>query len=178
MTERWRDIPGYEGRYQASTEGRVRSLDRTVLDSRGWDRRLKGRILKQQLNSVSGYPCVMLSVDCERRNTVVHRLVAQTFLRMSEKPQVNHKDGNKQNARVKNLEWRTHRENSIHAANVLGVLGVHRRRPVVAIAPDGAKKHFCSHAEAERSFGGQVTGAVGNAIRLGYKAFGQAWAHA
>lgn len=115
-SEIWKDIKGYEGYYQVSNYGRVRSLDRTVVDS--WcTRNLKGKILKQtKHNGKQKYYYVSLSKDNQIKKVFVHRLVARAFIsNMKIKPQVNHKDGNPFNNKVENLEWVTNAENTQHA---------------------------------------------------------------
>lgn len=112
--EVWKDIVGYEGVYQVSSLGRVRSLDRTKKDRWGNNVPLSGRILKQKLNR-GGYYCVHLRTNKESHPTV-HRLVALTFIDNPEnKETVNHKDGCKTNNAVENLEWATISENTKHA---------------------------------------------------------------
>ena len=101
MYEIWKDIEGYEGLYQISNKGHVKSL-------------YKGseRILKPVLNR-SGYYYIMLYNDNVRKIFSLHRLVAQAFIPNPEnKPQVNHLDENKKNNCVDNLEWATAKENS------------------------------------------------------------------
>jgi hypothetical protein len=115
--EIWKDIPGYEGLYQASSLGRIRSVDRMKKDTIGRFRVFPSCIIKP-LIQVAGYSQVNLyknSVTITRR---VNRLVALTFLPNPEgKPQVNHLDGNKENNSVGNLEWATASENVAHSYN-------------------------------------------------------------
>ena len=109
MTEEiWRDIPGYEGLYQASTLGRIRSLDKEVIYYREWNQRTqirKGRILKPY-TFVNGFRAVVLYKDGIPKNQFVHRLVASTFL---ENPKgykvVTLRDKNKHNTKLENLRW-------------------------------------------------------------------------
>lgn len=105
MEEVWKDINNYEGLYQISSYGKVRSLDRG---------NRKGRVLK--LNPTKGYLGVFLSKYGNSNKFQVHRLVCQMFLENPEnKCCVNHKDGDKSNNNVLNLEWVTHSENIKHA---------------------------------------------------------------
>lgn len=114
VKEIWLDIKNWEGMYQVSNLGRVRSLDRKVGHARQPNRIYKGKILKNVLNS--HYLNVSLSRNCEWGPYNIHRLVAETFIpNPHNKPQVNHKDGNKLNNYVSNLEWVTRSENSQHA---------------------------------------------------------------
>lgn len=105
--EVWQDIPGYEGKYQASTYGRVRSLDRYVV--RGKQTALfKGKIIKPCFDT-QGYNHIEILGKTQK----IHRLAALTFLpRLNEEHvQINHKDENKSNNRIENLEWCTAKYN-------------------------------------------------------------------
>lgn len=107
MTEEWRDIEGYGGLYQVSNLGRVKSLDRTVTKSNGVLLSIKGKILKLRPDT-NGYVRACLSKDAVEIDYTVHRLVAMTFLsNPNNLPEVNHKDENKKNNSVDNLEWCT-----------------------------------------------------------------------
>lgn len=122
MKEVWKPIKDYEGWYEVSDMGRVRSLDRTVyFKDNKRSRDYKGKILKQKYHY--GYPMVNLLRNKEVAVLYVHRLVAETFLnKIENKDWVNHKNGIKSDNRVENLEWCTPSENSIHAKE----LGLHK----------------------------------------------------
>lgn len=101
--EIWKDIPGYETLYQVSNFGNVKSLNYRGLEKEG--------ILKSRKNGC-GYMFVGLSKDGKEKNFRVHRLVAFAFIPNPKNlPCVNHKDENKENNTVDNLEWCTHEYN-------------------------------------------------------------------
>lgn len=108
--EEWRDIVGYEGRYQVSSLGRIRSTDYDRVDKNGKVYKRKGRFLKPQKHS-GGYQCVSLGAG---NQFFVHRLVALSFL-PNQKETVNHKNSNRSDNRLENLEWASQKENNIHA---------------------------------------------------------------
>lgn len=112
----WKDIPGYEGLYQVSNDGQVRSLQ--MWDGHKYRRRETPKLLKQHDNKVSkGYMIVNLKKPGgHKKDCRVHRLVAMAFIpRVEGKEQINHIDGNTKNNTVENLEWCTPRENIVHA---------------------------------------------------------------
>ena len=99
MKEEWRDIKGYEGKYQVSSYGRIKSLN--------YNRTKKEKILNPCLTK-KGYLIVDLYKNGRRKPCTVHKLVALHFIpNYDNLPQVNHKDENKSNNRVDNLEWCT-----------------------------------------------------------------------
>ncbi|HHP7503350.1 TPA: NUMOD4 domain-containing protein [Staphylococcus aureus] len=114
--EIWKDIKGYEGYYQISNKGRVKSLDRFVKnDGSNIVRFFKGKILKQTLNTY-GYPRVSFSRNNINEKFLVHRLVVQAFLSdFNSALEVNHKDGVKTNNTIGNLEMVTTLDNIRHA---------------------------------------------------------------
>ena len=111
ITEIWKDITGYEGIYQISNLGRVRSLDRVLIDKNGKKFSKKGSIRK--ISKSKGYSVIGLSKDNKQKMHLVHRLVAETFIPNCriEADVVNHIDGDKSNNSVTNLEWMTQSEN-------------------------------------------------------------------
>ncbi|WP_124046618.1 NUMOD4 domain-containing protein [Clostridium perfringens] len=101
--EEWRDIEGYEGKYQISNLGNVKSLN--------YCNTKKAKNLKH-IKDKDGYLLVCLSKNGSKKLFKVHRLVAKAFLdNLNNYPQVNHKDENKENNRVSNLQWVTPYEN-------------------------------------------------------------------
>ena len=140
----WKDIKGYEGLYQISDKGEVRRL-------------LKDGRTKPVKPRDGVYYTVSLSKDCKYTSFNVHRLVAEHFLeKTAEQTEVNHKDGDKKNNNVENLEWVTQKENLIHAMEQLNhyPFGKPNRR-VKCINPetDEVVQEFYSLAEAARSIG-------------------------
>ena len=112
--EEWRDVVGYEGRYQVSSMGRVKSLERKVRHWRGGERIQKERILKPS-NDRRGYLLVSLCDGEKRKTFSVHRLVCQAFHENPDnKPQVNHINEIKTDNRACNLEWCTCKQNVNH----------------------------------------------------------------
>ena len=105
MTEIWKDIKGYEGLYEISNYGEV------------WSERKQGLLKKGK--SATGYYSVSLYKNKKQKIFLVHRLVAITFIKNKEnKELINHKDANKLNNHIDNLEWCTYKENNNHARNL------------------------------------------------------------
>ena len=112
--EEWRDIPGYEGMYQVSNLGQVRSIGRTVTRSDGQVHRYKGKILSTPLLQQTGYPFVKLSNHGKNQVRTVHSLVAEAFFGpRPEGTEVCHGDGNPTNNHVDNLRYGTRSENEL-----------------------------------------------------------------
>ena len=111
--EIWKDIKDYEGLYQVSNLGRVKSLARKSKHSRGYIAYYKEKILAPA--SIKGYLVVNLSKDGSNKRYYIHRLVASAFIPNPDNlPEVNHIDENKMNNSVENLEWCNHSYNSNH----------------------------------------------------------------
>ena len=108
MEEIWKDIDGYDGEYQVSNLGNVRSLN--------YMRRKETRELSKK--NIKGYPYVILYKNTKIQRKRIHRLVAEAFIpNPNNLPEVNHKDENKANNRVDNLEWCTHQYNFQYTYN-------------------------------------------------------------
>lgn len=123
--EKWKDIQGYEGRYQASDFGRIKSLKR------------KGRTQDRVIGSLAnhGYLTAQLMRNGKREKTFqIHRLVAITFIPNPHNlPEINHKNGIKTDNRVCNLEWVSHYENIKHAERT-GLIGIRPKGEEVKIS--------------------------------------------
>ena len=111
--EQWHDVSGFEGLYQVSNFGNVRSLPRKI--SAGHGNRIAGGKEINKTNDGNGYLSVMMSDRGRLKRIRVHRLVALAFIpAIAGKNFVNHKDSNRQNNHVSNLEWVTQKENTQH----------------------------------------------------------------
>lgn len=116
--EIWKSISGYEGLYEVSTLGNVRSIDR-VVQSRWGDCKIKGRMLKPAITK-QGYLLVVLCKDGVMKTFKKSRLIALAFIPNPEnKREVNHVNGIKTDDRATQLEWSTPSENIIHARDKL-----------------------------------------------------------
>ena len=150
--ETWKDIKGFEGIYQISNMGRAKSFKADP----------NGRILSIK-NSKGDYLNIVLCHGNKRRSVKVHRLVAEAFIpNPDNKPEVNHKDGNKQNNRVGNLEWVTRAENHRHALalnpNILKGMVQYNRyirpRTIQQFTMDGRfVAEYANSTEAEKATG-------------------------
>ncbi len=143
MKEIWKPIAGYNGLYQASNIGRVRR---------------NGTILHNFLGT-NKYLNVDLYLNGEKKQHRVHRLVAAAFIPNPEnKPTVNHKDGDKQNNIVTNLEWATRSENILHSYRELGRTGPRGAATSCSIPfhikfPDGTVVRYAGAGEFTRETG-------------------------
>lgn len=105
MNEIWKPVRYYEGLYEISNYGRIKSIERVVADKNGKSKTIHEKYLFQH-NNGRGYLFVNLWKDNKSKREYIHRLVALTFIdNPDNKPQVNHKDEDKQNNYVDNLEW-------------------------------------------------------------------------
>lgn len=113
--EKWKPVVGYEGFYEVSDYGRVRTVEHVAKSScRNGGRRIVPSHLLKENTKRSGYLTVDLCREGKIRTALVHRLVADAFLGAQPQLQVNHKNLNKKDNRVSNLEWTTAKENMDH----------------------------------------------------------------
>lgn len=116
----WRPIPGWEGLYEASNTGLIRSVDRYRSHYITKKALIRGKLIASKIDRY-GYYALQLHGNGKIYSRTVHRLIAQTFvLNPENKTQINHKDGDKLNNHEGNLEWCTVLENQIHLRIKLG----------------------------------------------------------
>lgn len=147
----WRPVKDFEGRYEVSNDGQIRSLD-VVLSCRGTGTRVhKGKILPQRANC-KGYITVNLCKDSRMHTKLVHRLVAEAFVDNEfSKDQVNHIDRDITNNAASNLEWVTDDENKEHSRIAVGGTQRPKKKVVVTEIATGKDFSFDGLREAERT---------------------------
>lgn len=112
MEEMWKPVVGFEGRYEVSSKGRFKALARSIIYNDGRKGNLKEKMIK---GSVANNGYIIVSFDSKTK-CLAHRVVAEAFFGVQEyRVTVNHKDGNKTNNCIENLEWATYAENNSHA---------------------------------------------------------------
>lgn len=167
--EIWRWVVGYEGLYMASNHGRVMSVP--ITQERSNRKYHKSGMEVTHHDNGRGYRVLSLYRNGVQDQRTVHRLVAEAFIDNPKNlPEVNHKDGNKANNDVKNLEWVTKSENVQHAVAELDAFGFNRtltEEQVIAIREDTR-----TEAEIGKEYG--LCQKTINAIKTGktYKSFG------
>lgn len=158
MEEIWEDIIGFEGLYQVSNLGRVKSLERTLIRKNGTPFFVRERILKQGKDH-GNYPCVTLARLKKKFVKPTHRLVAIAFIPNPEgKTEVDHIDCDPTNPRVDNLRWVTSSENSLNPITVqrrqrgsspIGK-GLNARPIIGTSILDGSKIYFARIKDAQQ----------------------------
>ena len=135
----WKEIKGYENLYEVNENGIIKSIPHLRKNGVNGSYINKGRIMKQRINT-SGYLVLRLSKNGVVKNEFVHVIVAKAFIPNPHNlPQVNHKDENKLNNNVDNLEWCDNKYNQIYSF----------RKPVLEIDEEGNKKVYRSLSEFE-----------------------------
>lgn len=157
MNEIWKDIEGYEGLYQISSEGRVRSINRIVKHNKGEGiRKLKTRILKNYSDKLN-YQRIVLSKDGKREKLLVHRIVGKHFIPNPEnKPYIDHINCNPSDNRVSNLRWVSQKENINNPLTIKKMEGKnnHSSKQVLQYTKDGNFiKEWGSTMDIEREIG-------------------------
>lgn len=176
MNEIWHPCAGFETHYEVSNLGNVRSIERYANNAHNNGlRKIQSKLLKP-CKSSSGYLIVSFCIDNIKSTQNVHRLVARAFIQNeSNKPQVNHKDGNKLNNKAENLEWVTASENGLHSYRVLGNVAKNKPafgitnpkvKPVIAKNLNTGEKILVAGTKQKKEMGFSQT-CVDKAIRLG-----------
>ena len=155
MKEEWKDIEGYENYYMISNYGRVKAKEKLIKRSNHTMKK-KEKILSLN-NNGTGYMVVHLYDNKKRKSVTVHKLVAAHFLpNVDNLPCINHKDENKENNRVDNLEWCTHSYNNTYGSHISKVSETKIKNnvggtPIIGEHRNGKDKiYFKSMMEADR----------------------------
>lgn len=175
MAEIWKDIQGYEGLYQVSNLGRIKSLERVV--SFGKQRRLVKEKIRVQKYDKKGYCTVTLSKDNKIKHAKVHRVVAEAFIpNPLGLKEINHIDENKENNCVDNLEWCTHYENVMHGTKRERQVLTRSKRVVQCDMEGKEIKTYISATHAEKEIVGKFTGNIYSCLEGRTKtAYGYIW---
>lgn len=162
--EKWKDVKGYEGIYEVSDHGKVKTKKgKTTYTARHGERVWKERVLKQKIDK-KGYKRVSLWKEGKSKTSLVHRLVADAFIENPhDEPMVNHKDGNPSNNKVENLEWCDSKHNVNHAFDN-GLM--YTVEIVLKSQKTGEEKEFRSMKEASL-FMGRSHGYVSGLLKKG-----------
>jgi len=157
--ERWLPVAGYEGLYEVSTLGRVKSLSRPYKNQAGECGAMQPEKIMQPSLNGAGYPQVSLWRGGVLRAQQIHRLVAQAFLVPTGGEEVNHLDGDRQNNAAENLEWCTRAENMAHAKKLgwgsSGYYGVGYRKSrglwIARVMVRGVRHHIGEYQEEQEA---------------------------
>lgn len=165
--EIWKDVVGYEGIYEVSNYGRVRThKDKTTYTQRHGIRHWKQRILKEKSRTNRDVR-ISLWKNGRSKDYLVHRLVAEAFIQNPDKkPTINHIDGNPRNNHVDNLEWATYYENNNHAFDNKLISTSHA--VTLVNQETGEKQYFRSLSKASEYLG-FCSGYISNRLKQGKK---------
>lgn len=176
--EVWLPVVGYERLYEVSSLGNVRGVSRVVASCYGSVRTQSAKLLTQRRHG--GYCRVHLSGGANDGNRMVHRLVAEAFIpNPLNSPFVNHKNFNRSDNSVENLEWVTTAENNRHtysAGRHRSPRGAAQGASVVIESTDenGNVERFCTMTDASEAVGVKI-GTISSAIHRGKKIRGRTW---
>ena len=176
MEEIWKTIEGFEGLYEVSNLGRVRSLDRIRKAGYGSIANIKGKILVPQNINDKKYLTVNLYRNEVGKHYLVHRLVAKAFIpNPNNLPEVNHKDENPSNNNISNLEWCDRKYNSNYGT-ARERANRKKSKPVIKCDLNGNEiTRYCSAREAARVIG-KSQAAISRCCMGKYKtAYGYIW---
>lgn len=161
--EVWKDIPEYEGNYKASSLGRVMACEKIVKGRWGNNAKKQSKIIKQVLGK-NGYLHLNLYKNRKAKTFDVHIIIANTFLtKKNNNDDVNHKNGNKTDNRVENLEFITRSENLIHRYKKLKQPAVGSKK-IICVE---TKKEYETETAASNEFGVSKT-SISTAIKKNY----------
>ena len=142
----WLPIKGFEGYYEISDEGILRSLDRTIITSNGNSRRLKGQEIKPNPNN-KGYLQGRMRRDGEQTTQTIHKMVYETFIgEIPEGLEIDHIDNDKTNNKLSNLRLLTHSQNMERVDN-------NRKTKIAILYKNGIKVEYPSITEAVKNTG-------------------------
>ena len=165
MKEIWKDIEGYEGKYQISNKGRVKSLGRVIYrkDSNKVARFTKDKIRKLKTDKC-GYKFINLSKNGISKNFLIHRLVAEAYIPNPDNlPEVDHIDNDKTHNYLNNLQWLTNRDNNRKSKN----------KPILQYSLDG---EFIREWDCASDVGKRERGGIKQCLRGKSKsAYGYIW---
>ena len=153
MEEQWKDIAGFEGYYQISSMGRVKSVERYIQQTDGMKRpyKIPERILKPK-KKPNGYMGVGLAMGGKVQNSLIHRMVAEAFIPNPDNlPTVNHKNEDKTDNRMENLEWCSVAYNNTYGTRLERTSKQPHNHPVIMLDIEGNQlRRFQSVCEAAR----------------------------
>jgi hypothetical protein len=170
--EIWMPIPDFEGHYEVSNFGRVKSLKREIRAINHHSvRTIEEKLIKSYINVQNGYPYVGLNKDNVNCKKTLHYLIAKCFIPNPLKlTEINHKNGNRADFSIQNLEWVTSSENAVHKIEVLGYKypqGENNKlsKVIIMMHPDGKEETIKGITEAARRLGSPYSATVSSVLR-------------